>query len=265
MSNSLMEKWAAGNEVLGSWLSIPDPHAAEVVSRVGFDYVCVDMQHGIADYQAAVAMIQAINVGRNGTPICRVPWNEPGIIGRMLDAGARAIIVPMVNSVAEAVRAVEATKYPPLGQRSYGPTIIGARARNEGEDYYPTANETNGCIPMIETRDAVENLDGILSVEGVDAIYVGPADLSLSFGYGPNYSDDNQEYKEVLEHIVERCKSAGKVAGIHSTVGLANNRRDKGFMMQTISGDIAALAKGSFQDLKNARAGEAGDGSTKIY
>ena len=106
-----MEKWAAGNEVLGSWLSIPDPHAAEVVSRVDFDYVCVDMQHGIADYQAAAAMIQAINVGRNGTPICRVPWNEPGIIGRMLDAGARAIIVPMVNSVAEAVRAVEATKY----------------------------------------------------------------------------------------------------------------------------------------------------------
>ena len=147
-----MEKWAAGNEVLGSWLSIPDPHAAEVVSRVGFDYVCVDMQHGIADYQAAAAMIQAINVGRNGTPICRVPWNEPGIIGRMLDAGARAIIVPMVNSVAEAVRAVEATKYPPLGQRSYGPTIIGARARNEGEDYYPTANETNGCIPIRRRR-----------------------------------------------------------------------------------------------------------------
>ena len=183
----------------------------------------------------------------------------------MLDAGARGIIIPMVNSVAEAERAVAATKYPPLGQRSYGPTIIGGRAANAGEDYYPTANQTNACIPMIETRDAVENLDEILKVEGVDAIYVGPADLSLSYGYGPAYSDDNDEYKEVLEYIVERCSEAGKVAGIHSTSALAANRREKGFMMQTISGDIAALGKGSYQDLKNAIDGGPGDGSSKIY
>ena len=183
----------------------------------------------------------------------------------MLDAGAQGIIIPMVNSAEEAVRAVDATKYPPLGQRSHGPTIIGGRARSLGEEYYPTANDTNACIPMIETRDAVENLDEILAVDGVDAIYVGPADLSLSYGYGPAYSDDNEEYKEVLEYIVERCNKAGKVAGIHSTVGLAPNRREKGFMMQTISGDVAALAKGSYRDLQDARAGETGDGSSRIY
>ena len=118
---------------------------------------------------------------------------------------------------------------------------------------------------MIETRDAVENLDEILAVDGVDAIYVGPADLSLSYGYGPAYSDDNEEYKEVLEYIVQRCNNAGKDAGIHSTVGLAPNRREKGFMMQTISGDVAALAKGSYRDLQDARAGETGDGSSRIY
>ncbi|MBM45983.1 MAG: 2,4-dihydroxyhept-2-ene-1,7-dioic acid aldolase [Acidimicrobiaceae bacterium] len=265
MSNALMEKWAANIETLGSWLSLPDSHAAETVARIDFDYVCVDMQHGIADYQVATVMLQAVTMTGKGTPICRVPWNEPGIIGRMLDAGARGIIIPMVNSVEEAQRAVAATKYPPLGQRSYGPTIIGGRAANAGEDYYPTANQTNACIPMIETRDAVENLDAILAVEGVDAIYVGPADLSLSYGYGPAYSDDNDEYKEVLEYIVERCNKAGKIAGIHSTSALAANRRGKGFMMQTISGDIAAVAKGSYQDLKNAIEGGAGDGSSKIY
>ena len=96
------------------------------------DYVGVAMQHGVADYQIAAAMLQAINLTGNGTPICRVPWNEPGIIGRMLDAGARGVIIPMVNSVEEAKRAVAATKYPPAGERSYGPTIIGARARNAG-------------------------------------------------------------------------------------------------------------------------------------
>ena len=111
----------------------------------------------------------------------------------------------------------------------------------------------------------MENLDAILGVEGVDAIYVGPADLSLSYGYGPAYSDDNEEYKQVLEHIVERCNKAGKVAGIHSTSALAANRREKGFMMQTISGDIAAVAKGSYRDLKTAVEGGAGDGSSKIY
>ena len=260
-----MEKWASNKEVLGTWLSLPDSHAAEIAARVDFDYVCIDMQHGMADYQVATVMLQAITLTQQGTPICRVPWNEPGIIGRMLDAGAQGIIIPMVNSAEEAVRAVDATKYPPLGQRSHGPTIIGGRARSLGEEYYPTANDTNACIPMIETRDAVENLDEILAVDGVDAIYVGPADLSLSYGYGPSYSDDNEEYKEVLEYIVQRCNNAGKVAGIHSTVGLAPNRREKGFMMQTISGDVAALAKGSYRDLQDARAGETGDGSSRIY
>ena len=265
MSNHLLEKWASRTEVLGTWLSLPDSHAAEVVARVDFDYVCVDMQHGVADYQIAAAMLQAINLTGNGTPICRVPWNEPGIIGRMLDAGARGVIIPMVNSVEEAKRAVAATKYPPAGERSYGPTIIGARARNAGEDYYPTANETNACIPMIETRQAVENLDDILAVDGVDAIYVGPADLSLSYGYGPVYSDDNDEYRKVLEHIVDRCNQAGKIAGIHSTTALASNRREKGFLMQTVSGDLVAMSKASYQDLKNAREGGPGDGSSRIY
>ncbi|MFQ3316311.1 MAG: 4-hydroxy-2-oxoheptanedioate aldolase [Candidatus Poriferisodalaceae bacterium] len=265
MSNELMNKWSESIETLGTWLSIPNSHSAEALSRIGFDYVCVDMQHGVADYQIATTIIQAIELGGQGTPICRVPWNEPGIIGRMLDAGARGIIIPMVNSVAEAKSAVNAVKYPPLGARSYGPILIGARAADRGENYFEVANSETACIPMIETRQAVESIDDILQVEGVDAIYVGPADLSISYGFSNAYSDDNAGYKEVLEHIAERCAAHGKVAGIHSTAGLAANRRAKGFSMQTISGDMVALGKGSRNDLKAARSGGDGDGDSKIY
>lgn len=262
MPNTMMETWAAGGETLGTWLSMPTTHAAEITSRAGFDYVCIDMQHGISDYQIAVSMLQAIELGGQGTPIVRVPWNEPGIIGRMVDAGARGVIVPMCNSLAEAQAAVDAVKYPPMGARSFGPIMIGAR---EGAGYFDRANDITACIPMIETRAAVEALDDILALDGVDAIYVGPADLSISYGYGPGYSDDNAEYKAVLEHIVERCTAHGKPAGIHSTASLAGDRRAKGYRMQTISGDAMAVGVGSARDLKTAREGGPGDGSSRIY
>jgi 4-hydroxy-2-oxoheptanedioate aldolase len=262
MPNTMMETWAAGGETLGTWLSMPTTHAAEIASRVGFDYVCVDMQHGVADYQIAVAMLQAIELGGKGTPIVRVPWNEPGSIGRMLDAGARGVIIPMCNSAEEAQAAVNAVKYPPTGARSFGPIMIGAR---EGAGYFDRANDITACIPMIETRAAVESIDDILSIDGVDAVYVGPADLSISYGFGPAYSDDNGEYKAVLEHIVARCEAHGVVPGIHSTASLSADRRAKGFRMQTISGDAMAVNVGSARDLKTAREGGPGDGSSRIY
>ncbi len=267
MSNKMMATWAAGGETLGTWLSMASSHSAEIAGRAGFDYVCVDMQHGIADYQVAVTMMQAIEMG-GGTPIVRVPWNEPGIIGRVLDAGARGVIIPMVNSVAEATAAVAACKYPPLGARSFGPILAAARA-DAGESYFDVANDTTACIPMIETRQAVDSLDDILAIEGVDAIYVGPADLSISYGYGPGYTDDHAEYKATLEHIAERCAAHGVVAGIHSTAALAADRRSKGFRMQTVSGDALALGRGLALDLRTARetgvASAKGGADSKIY
>ena len=158
--------------------------------------------------------------------------------------------------------AINAVKYPPLGARSFGPIMIGGR---EGAGYFDRANDITACIPMIETRAAVEALDDILSLDGVDAIYVGPADPSISYGYGPGYTDDNAEYKEVLEHIVARCQAHNVVPGIHSTSSLAGDRREKGFRMQTISGDAMAIGTGSGRDLKTAREGGPGDGSSRIY
>ncbi len=251
MPNNMMTTWASGGETLGAWLSMSSSQSAEIAGRAGFDYVCVDMQHGIADYPAVVEMVQAIELG-GATPIVRVPHNEPGIIGRVLDAGAKGVVIPMVNSVAQAQAAVAACKYPPLGARSFGPVLAAARA-DAGEHYFDVANETTACIPMIETRQAVEQLDDILAISGVDAIYVGPADLSISYGYGPRYTDEHADYKATLEHIAARCAAHGIAAGIHSTAALSADRRGKGYRMQTVAGDALALRGGITSDLHTAR------------
>jgi 4-hydroxy-2-oxoheptanedioate aldolase len=151
------------------------------MAHQGYDWICIDMQHGVVDYQVAVTMLQAI--GATATiPFVRVPWNEQGIIGKVLDAGALGVIIPMVNSVEEAKAAVASCRYYPLGSRSYGPTRAAYYA---GAGYYPEANEQVACVPMIETKQAVERLDDILSVPGIDAVYVGPADLSITLGQQP--------------------------------------------------------------------------------
>ena len=124
MKNRLKEKWAAGEPTYGAWLAIPSPLVAEAAALAGFDYVCIDMQHGVADYQVAIAMLAAMR-GSDSTPIVRVPWLEPGIIGRVLDAGALGVVIPMVNSRAEAEAAVAACRYAPAGARSFGPIQIG--------------------------------------------------------------------------------------------------------------------------------------------
>jgi 4-hydroxy-2-oxoheptanedioate aldolase len=157
-------------------------------------------------------MIQAILLG-GGRPIVRVPWNEPGIVGKMLDAGAEGIIVPMVNSVAEAAAVVRAVRYPPVGARSFGPVFAGLRASNYAVD----ANQSVAAIPMIETAEALAHLDEILSVEGVDAVYVGPADLSLSLGLPPGNNDESATFIGALQAIVTACGRHGIVPGIHSS------------------------------------------------
>ena len=161
------------------------------------------MQHGVIDYQVAVTMLLALSTG-DCTPIVRVPWNEPGIIGKMLDAGAMGIIIPMVNSVDEARAAVAACRYAPVGARSYGPTRAAIYA---GADYFAHANEQVACIPMIETKRALDDLDAILAVPGIDAVYVGPADLSITLGLPPRM-DNGGAFEEARLTIAEACAAA---------------------------------------------------------
>ena len=131
MANQLRDRWAAGGTALGAWISLRDPIVAETAASLGFDYVCIDLQHGLNDYDGMANALAAM-AGSDATPLVRVPWNEPGIIGRALDAGAAGVIIPMVNSVDEAQRAASACHYWPTGTRSFGPIALGRAAASPG-------------------------------------------------------------------------------------------------------------------------------------
>jgi 4-hydroxy-2-oxoheptanedioate aldolase len=187
--------------------------------------------------------------------VVRVPWNEPGIIGKCLDAGARAVIIPMVNTREQAEAAVSACRYAPTGARSYGPIRV---SRQEGPDYFANANADTAVIPMIETREALANLDDILSVPGVDAIYVGPADLSISLGIEPGNNDGNPLFDDAYATILAACERHGVVPGCHATAALATRRVEQGFRLVTVHNDALGLVRSARDDLATARGQTAG-------
>ena len=246
--NALKERWAAGEASYGVWCAIPSSYVAEACSNQGFDYVCVDLQHGMIDYPVATEMILAIYAG-GSVPIVRVPSNELGAINRMLDAGALGIIVPLIESVADVEAAVRACRYPPDGARSFGPNraaLVG------GPTYFENANENVLCIPMIETLPALDQIEAIAAVPGVDALYVGPNDLSLSLGLPPG-SDNPDPYQSAYRRIADVCEKAGVVAGIQANARLAAKHVDTGYRMITISTDAGTLMRGLAKDLRSVR------------
>jgi 4-hydroxy-2-oxoheptanedioate aldolase len=247
---SLQTVWSEGGTALGAWISLRDPLVAEVAASAGFDYVCIDMQHGLQDLAQAMTALHAMSAG-SAVPVVRVPWNEPGIIGRVLDAGALGVIIPMVNTPDDAKRAVEACRYAPLGSRSFGPLTAGARY---GSGYAAEANDTVACIAMIETRGAVEIVDEILDVPGIDAVYVGPADLSLTYGLPPGLDNPSDDFQSALKTIVAACERHGVVPGIHSHASLAGLRHAGGFRMITVSSDSTVVMQGLRGEVKAARA-----------
>lgn len=258
--SGLRGRWAAGDETLGFWLSIPGVLGAELAARQPVDYVCVDTQHGAIDYADSVAMIQAIELA-GGTPIVRVPWNEQGIIGKTLDAGAHGVIVPMVNTRAQAEAVVRSARYAPDGARSWGPVMAGMRH----PDNRQWAADTIAVIPMIETVEAIGNLDEILSVPGIDAIYVGPADLAITLGLGPSGNEGNPVFDDALATIVDGCRRHGVVPGIHSTGSLTPLRRRQGFRMITVTSDTLAMRSGYDSELAAARSERRGEASGALY
>ncbi|MBI4637637.1 MAG: 2,4-dihydroxyhept-2-ene-1,7-dioic acid aldolase [Candidatus Rokubacteria bacterium] len=237
--NTLKSIWARGEAVVNGWLSIPSAFSAEVMAHQGFDSLTVDMQHGVVDYQVAVTMLQAVST-MPPVPLARVPWNDPARIMKILDAGAYGVICPMVNTRAQAEALVQACRYPPRGYRSWGPVRASLYA---GADYGDHANDTIVVMPMIETAEALENLDEILSVPGVDAVYVGPSDLSLAFGCKPRLDQTDPPVVEAQQRIVEACKRHGVVAGIHNaTAGYALKMIAGGYRFVTLASDSRFLA-----------------------
>jgi 4-hydroxy-2-oxoheptanedioate aldolase len=244
--NGVRELWAAGGAALGAWLMIPSAFSAEIIAHAGFDWVCVDMQHGVIDYSQMVAMLQAVAY-TNVTPLVRVPWNEPGIIGKTLDAGARGVIIPMVNSRADAERAVQACRYAPAGARSFGPVRANYSA---GFDYFARANDDVLCIVMVETRDAVTHVDDILAVPGIDAVYVGPADLSVTLGLPPAPDQDAASFNDALARILDSCAKHGVVPGIAGNQKTAPKRVEQGFRLVEVAADAAVLSTAAGQALR---------------
>ncbi len=235
--------------VLGAWLFLREPMAAEVASKEGYDYVCIDMQHGLMDLDMALKMLTHINTG-DAFPVARVTSVDPALIGRLIDSGTLGVIVPMVNTVEQAVTSVRACRYAPDGDRSVGP--IGASMRYGGT-YFETAQDTVTVIPMIETVEAIANVEAIAAVEGVGALYVGPSDLSMSMGYPAAADQPSDDFDDALRRVVAACEANGVIPGIHAEPGLVEKRREQGFTMITVGYDYQPMVAGIRADLKSSR------------
>ncbi len=246
----LKQHLRSGGKAVNGWCSLPSAVTAEMVARAGFDTVSIDLQHGLIDYQTALTMLQAVD-GLGMPTLCRVPWNEPGIIMKALDAGFTGIICPMVNSRAEAERFAGACRYAPAGHRSFGPTRA---AQVHGADYARTADGFITTFAMIETAEAIGNLDAILEVEGIDAVYIGPSDLGLSLGHAPTLLPE-APVREVIAGIRDRAHAAGKVAAIHcGSPAMVREMLDDGFSLATLLTDARILANALATASADARA-----------
>jgi len=249
--NKLKELFKAGKPIINSWLAIPSSFSAEVMANQGWDSLTIDMQHGLIDYPNAVSMLQAISTTET-TPMARVNWNEPGQIMKILDAGCYGIICPMVSNRKEAEKFIQACQYPPKGYRSFGPiraSIYG------GSDYAKNADEEILKLAMIETKEALENLDEILDTPNLDGIYVGPADLSLAINEEPGFDrpENTKAYKEILR-ILEAAKKRNLFAGLHNgTAEYAQKMLDKGFNLVTVGSDSRYIAAGAKSDLEKLK------------
>ncbi len=240
MANKLKQIWAEGRAAINGWLAIPSGFSAEVMARSGFDTVTVDLQHGVQDYLSMIACFQAMK-GEPVTPMVRVPWNEPGIIGKVLDGGAYGVICPMINTADEARAFVAACKYPPDGVRSNGP--IRMALYTEPGAYQQTANAECLALPMIETREAVANLDAILDVPGLAGVYIGPSDLGFSHGLVPKLDRDEPEMLAIFDRVIAAAERRGLRAGVHcGGAPYAARAIGMGFRLVTILNDSGLLA-----------------------
>ena len=247
---SLRNCWLEGKGAINAWCSIPSAVTAEMMSMNDFDSITIDMQHGLVDYQMALNMLQVIS-GSGKTPMVRVPWNEPGIIMKSLDAGALGIICPMINTPQDATNFVGATKYAPVGHRSSGPT----RAMMvHGPEYHNESNDNIISLAMIETIEALDNVEKIAATEGLTGIYIGPSDLSISMGYKPGLDRSEPEMVEAIKRIETACINNNIKVGIHClSPSYLKDKLSNGFNLATLASDVRIYSAGIAQNLKEAK------------
>jgi 4-hydroxy-2-oxoheptanedioate aldolase len=253
LPNGIRAQWSAGTPVINGWLSIACPFTAEIMAAQGYDSITIDLQHGLIGYEVATTMLQAMRASAV-TPLVRVPWLDPAAIMKSLDAGAYGVICPMINTREEAERLVSYVRYPPDGVRSFGPTRANFSA---GADYGQHADAEVLCFAMIETADAVANLDGIVSTPGLDGVYIGPADLTLGLSgrrYPTGFDREEPEIVEVIQTILHKAHKAGIRACLHNgTPTYAAKAIGWGFDLVTISNDVRLLAGAAQASVATAR------------
>ena len=259
--------WGQGQPTLNAWCSIGNAFVAEIIAAQGFDSVTVDMQHGALDYSELLPMLQSMRAS-GATLLARVPWLDPAHVMKALDAGADGIICPMVNTAEEAARLVSFMRYPPLGTRSFGPTRA---AFAQGADYAVTANGRLLAFAMVETAEGYANLDAIAATPGLDGIYVGPTDLTLSLSEGrlpPRLDREEPEMIAALQRIAAACQAQGIIAALHcATPAYAHRAVGWGYRMVTVGGDTRFLSAGAAAAVAEfrSRAGQDGDGAPGGY
>ncbi len=244
---------SAGSSVLSAWIGVNDATIADALARESFDAVTLDMQHGGVDFVGATRTIVAVALAGKPT-IVRVPVGDFACASRLVDAGAAAVIAPMINGADDARRFAEFMKFPPLGRRSWGPRAALALSGLIGPAYFHSANATTLAIAMIETREALGALDEILTTPGIDGVFVGPSDLSIALSGGAAVDPHGAEVEAALSRVVDRARAHGKFAGLfcfdgaHAKAALA-----RGFSLCSVSTDLNLLRAAARLELAAAR------------
>lgn len=249
-SNFVRAKLKNGEPSLGTWLNLPDSLVASLMSRVGFDWLTIELEHSPTSYETAAASF-SILAGNGAVPLVRISSNTPENIKRVLDFGAWGVIVPMVNSRAEAEAVVACSRYAPQGARTIGGQFHAATFDTDAATYYRKANEEILVVVMAEHVDAIERADEILQVPGIDVVFIGPNDLSKSMGLEPTFDSEDPRFVKAVDHILKTARKYGVVPGIHvADAAAARKRIDQGFQFIAIGSEVGLMLAKASETLK---------------
>ena len=239
--NTLKMRMARGDVVSGIWLATGEPYLAEIAATAGFDWLLIDGEHAPNDLRSMSAQLAVVR-SSGSEPVVRLVSDDPNRIKMALDIGVQTLVIPMVNSAAQAREVVRATRYAPEGIRGSGAALGRATDFGKVTDYIATAHEQIAILAQIETRAAVNALDEILAVDGIDGVFVGPSDLSVDMGYQGSY--EPQEFQKTVFDVISRARSIGKTAGIIAPEGsFLDGCRQAGLNFIALGADVMILSQ----------------------
>ncbi|MFC4173839.1 HpcH/HpaI aldolase/citrate lyase family protein [Microvirga sp. GCM10011540] len=251
---TFLDRLKNGSPALAAWCGLPDPAISALLAREAFDAIVLDLQHGAIDFTPAMNAVPLIAAA--GKPaVVRISVGDFAAASRCLDAGASGVIAPMINTLEDAHRFASFMKFPPLGERSWGPHGALTVSGLQGGDYFKAANGLSVAFAMVETREALGLVDDILAIPGIDGIFIGPSDLSIALSQGRHMDPTSREVEEALDHALSRARAAGKIAAVYAASGeRAAELVRRGFHLVSIASDVSLIRTGAQMALKAARA-----------